>query len=186
MTARRVLLGALLVFCGFAVGLVLTGRMRSANESAAQAPAAAPSNPVNIAGRAAAGLPDFSSIASATVGAVTNISSTQVVRRPNSPFSNDPFFQYFFGDNDELFGSRRGVESSLGSGVIVSPDGYVLTNNHVVAGESGRISLRQLPEITIALADKRELKADIVGVDQATDLALLKIDAHNLPTVPWG
>jgi Do/DeqQ family serine protease len=125
-------------------------------------------------------------VASATVPAVTNISSLQVVRRPNSPFANDPFFQYFFGDADDLFGSRRGVESSLGSGVIVSADGYVLTNNHVVAGDGGRIMVRNMPEITIALADKRELKAQIVGVDPPTDLALLKVDASNLPTIPWG
>jgi S1-C subfamily serine protease len=56
----------------------------------------------------------------------------------------------------------------------------------VVAGESGRISLRQLPEITVALADKRETPAQIIGVDPATDLALLKIDARNLATIPWG
>jgi Do/DeqQ family serine protease len=120
------------------------------------------------------------------VPAVANISSQQVVRRPNSPYSNDPFFRYFFGDQDDFFGSRRSVESSLGSGVIVSADGYILTNNHVVAGESGRISLRQLPAITVALADKREMKADIVGVDPSTDLALLKIDARNLPVMTWG
>jgi serine protease Do len=118
------------------------------------------------------------------VPAVTNISSLQVVRR-NSPFANDPFFQYFFGGED-LFGSRRGVQSSLGSGVVVSSDGYILTNNHVVAGESGRINIRSLPEITIALADKRELRAEIVGVDPATDLALLKVDVKGLPTIPWG
>jgi serine protease Do len=70
--------------------------------------------------------------------------------------------------------------------VIVSADGYILTNNHVVAGESGRISLRQLPAITVALADKREMKADIVGVDPSTDLALLKINARNLPVMTWG
>jgi S1-C subfamily serine protease len=62
----------------------------------------------------------------------------------------------------------------------------VLTNNHVVAGESGRISLRQLPAISVALADKREMRAQIVGVDPITDLALLKLEAKNLPTMPWG
>jgi len=109
-----------------------------------------------------------------------------VVRRPNSPFANDPFFQFFFGDPDDVFGPRRDVERSLGSGVIVSPDGLVLTNNHVVAGESGRLSLRQLPAVSVALADKREVQAEIVGVDPATDLALLRIPATNLPTMPWG
>jgi serine protease Do len=107
------------------------------------------------------------------------------MRRQNSPFANDPFFQYFFGSPDEFFGSGR-AESSLGSGVVVSPDGYILTNHHVVAGESGQIASRQLPDITVALSDKRELKAEIVGVDPATDLALLKVNARNLPTMPWG
>ena len=189
MSVRRFLLVTLLLACGFTAGMVLTGRMRSASDSDAavsQAPAAAPaSTPPKQAGVPAV-FPDFTSVASATVPAVTNISSLQVVRRSNSPFANDPFFQYFFGDSDDVFGSRRGVESSLGSGVIVSADGYVLTNNHVVAGEGGRINARNLPEITIALADKRELRAQIVGVDPATDLALLKVDAHNLAAIPWG
>jgi Do/DeqQ family serine protease len=124
-------------------------------------------------------------VAESTVPAVVNISSTQIVRRQNSPFSNDPFFQFFFGDGD-IMGPRRGVERSLGSGVIVDPNGLVLTNNHVVAGESGRLSLRQLPAVTVALADKREVEATIVGVDPATDLALLRINAGRLPTIPWG
>ena len=184
MTPRRLVLSLLLLACGFAAGLVITARMRSAADVGAQTPAPQVTTP----GRAAAApaIPDFTTVAERTVPAVANISSTQVVRRPNSPYANDPFFRYFFGDQDDFFGSRRGVESSLGSGVIVSADGYILTNNHVVAGESGRISLRQLPAITVALEDKREMKAEIVGVDPATDLALLRINARNLPVMPWG
>jgi Do/DeqQ family serine protease len=192
MTVRRLLLSVLLLISGFVAGLVLTGRMRAsgdASEAQAQraatavAPAPSAGAPVGVPVGA---VPDFTQIAERTVPAVANISSLQVVRRPNSPFSNDPFFRYFFGDDGDTFGFRRGVESSLGSGVIVSADGYILTNNHVVAGDSGRISLRQLPAITVALADKREMEAEIIGVDPATDLALLKIAARNLPTIPWG
>ena len=186
MTARRLVLALLLLSCGFAAGLVITARLRQATDARAQdPPAQAPQvvAPGQVA--AAAALPDFSRVAERTVPAVANISSVQVVRRQNSPFTNDPFFQFFFGDGDVL-GPRRGVERSLGSGVIVSRDGLVLTNNHVVAGESGRISLRQLPAVTVSLGDRREVEAQIVGVDPATDLALLKVAASNLPTVPWG
>ncbi|MSO29744.1 MAG: trypsin-like serine protease [Acidobacteria bacterium] len=189
LTRRRAILSLLLLLCGFASGLVITGRMRNSTDAAAQKPApaaaTAPAVQNGIAGAATA-FPDFTRVAERTVPAVANISSTQVVRRPNSPYSNDPFFQYFFGNQDDVFGSRRGVQSSLGSGVIISADGYILTNNHVVAGESGRISLRQLPAITVSLEDKREMKADIIGVDPATDLALLKIAAKDLRVMPWG
>jgi serine protease Do len=164
--------------------------MKSAADSGAQvpaaAPAASPAPAVQSAGGGVTALPDFSRIAGQTVPAVTNISSLQAVRRSNSPFANDPFFQYFFGGGDDMFGSRRGVQSSLGSGVIVSADGYILTNNHVIVGEGGRLSARNLPDITIAFGDRRELRAKIVGVDPATDLALLKVDANGLPTITWG
>ena len=100
------------------------------------------------------------------------------MRTPNSPFGNDPFFRYFFGDGDEAFGSRDRRSLSLGSGVIISADGYVVTNNHVV-GDNVR-------EITVALSDKREIKGRVIGVDPATDIALLKIDVKGLPGVAWG
>jgi serine protease Do len=121
--------------------------------------------------------PDFTRVAAQTVKGVANISSLQVVRTRNAPFSNDPFFRYFFGD-DDAFGSRDRRSLSLGSGVIISSDGYVITNNHVV-GENVR-------EITIALPDKREIKGKVIGTDATTDIALLKIGVTGLPTVPWG
>jgi Do/DeqQ family serine protease len=186
-TANRLVLSVLLLVCGFVAGLVITGRLRGADDVVAQTatpPAVALPGPGVAA--AAPVLPDFTQVAARTVPAVVNISSAQVVQRPNSPFANDPFFQFFYGDNADIFGQRRSVERSLGSGVIVSADGLVLTNNHVVAGESGRISLRQLPAVSVALADKREVQASIVGVDPATDLALLKIDAGSLPSISWG
>ena len=188
MRAQRFVFALLILACGFLAGVVLTGRMRAtATEAAAPAPpqASAPRPAVQPPLPVPSGLPDFSSVATRTVPAVANISSTQVIARRNSPFANDPFFRYFFGDDPDLYG-QPDVERSLGSGVIVSPDGYILTNNHVVTGEQGRISLRQLPAITVSLGDKRELRAQIVGVDPTIDLALLKVNAHNLPTTPWG
>ena len=79
-----------------------------------------------------------------------------------------------------MFGEPNRRALSLGSGVIVSPDGYVLTNNHVV-GQQGRGS-----QVTVVLADKREVRAHVVGADDWTDIALLKVDLKGLPVIPWG
>jgi serine protease Do len=91
---------------------------------------------------------------------------------------NDPFFQYFFKQDQDIFGGHSRREASLGSGVIVSSDGYVLTNHHVI-GEN-------VSEISVALSDKRELRGQLVGVDRWTDLALIKINLQDLPVMPWG
>jgi serine protease Do len=166
-----------LIVCGFVAGLVVTGRMRTATDSRAGTVArdADPSIPRGAPAPspiAPAGAPDFTRVAGQSIKGVANISSLQVVRTPN-----DPVLRYFFGD-DEVFGSRDRRSLSLGSGVIISADGYVVTNNHVV-GENVR-------EITVALPDKREIKGRVIGVDSSTDLALLKIDVRDLAAVPWG
>ena len=182
---KRLLFAVLAISVGFLAGLVLTGRLhtvagqRRGRRGPPRPRAEGQAGPA--AGRAApamGGLPDFTGIAAQAVGAVTNISSQQVARAPNSPFGNDPFFRYFFGDDAEMFGWREQRGTSLGSGVVVSSDGYVLTNNHVVGDN--------MVEITVSLADKRELRAKLVGTDPWTDIALLKIDATGLPVVPWG
>src|SRR5262249_2317919 len=121
---------------------------------------------------------DFTGIAARSVKGVANIPSLQVVRTPTSPFQNDPIFRYFFGDDDSVFGSRDRRSLSLGSGVVISADDYVVTNNHVV-GENVR-------EITVALPDKRERRGKLVGADQATDIALIKLNETGLAVVPWG
>src|SRR5580700_9832310 len=113
---------------------------------------------------------------------VVNISSSKVVRTPNQfpeGMPNDPFFQQFFGQG---FGNRPEIpkerrEQSLGSGVIVSPEGYVLTNNHVVDGAT---------DVKVTLSDKRELKAKIVGTDPKTDIAVLKLEGANFPAITLG
>jgi serine protease Do len=173
----------LLLLVSFVAGLLLANRTRESTEAVAQAPPNRPNiaTPVSVTSNAGT-LTDFTRIAERIIPAVVNISSQQLVRR-QMPI--DPFFGSIFGDPDALFGSRRGVENSLGSGVIVSPDGFILTNNHVVTGETRRVTIEQL-DVTVALADKREMRADVVGVDPATDLAVLKINARNLPTIPWG
>jgi serine protease Do len=170
----------ILIAC-FTAGLLVAGKIRDVTEAGAQSTAAsrpAVTTPAPIGNGGV--LPDFSRVAERTVPAVVNISATQIVRRQ----VRDPFFS-FFGGTDDVFGSRRGVENSLGSGVIVGADGYILTNNHVVTGEARPVSIEQL-DVTVTLNDKREMPAQVVGTDPATDLALLKINARNLPTMPWG
>jgi Do/DeqQ family serine protease len=179
---RRFTTALILIAC-FAAGLLVAGRVREATEAGAQSNTTARPT-VTTPGPAGNGgtLQDFSRVAERTIPAVVNISATQIVRRQ---VPRDPFFT-FFGGAEDFFGSRRGVENSLGSGVIVSADGYILTNNHVVTGESQqRVTIEQL-DVTVALADKREMAAQVVGTDPATDLALLKINARDLPTMPWG
>jgi serine protease Do len=169
---RRTVLAVIFVTSGFVAGIVLTGRMRTAEEAAAE-----PKAPqVQVAVPAA--LPDLSGVASRAIPSVMNISSLQIVRQQNSPFASDPMFRYFFGDRDDMFGPRNRISQSLGSGVVVSRDGYILTNNHVVGDARAQVS--------VVMPDKRELKAKIVGVDEFTDIALLKIDAPGLPVLPWG
>ncbi|MFO7694224.1 MAG: trypsin-like peptidase domain-containing protein [Vicinamibacterales bacterium] len=184
---KRLLFSALAIFIGLAAGLVLTGRLHSSQSSdaAAVAPpgdasgqAGPPAPQSGGAGRTIGGLPDFTGVASRAVSAVTKISSTQAVRTANNPFFNDPVFRYFFGDEPETFGGGELRDVPLGSGVVVTSDGYVLTNNHVV-GDNGA-------EFTIGLADKRELRARVVGTDPWTDIALLKVSAAGLPVIPWG
>ena len=192
---RRLTLSMMLIVAGFVAGLVMTGRMRTAADSSAAerspAAAAAPEPrgaaeptpaaaqpPPGPGGGPSGGGPDFTRVAGQAIKGVANISSLQVVRTRNTPFPNDPFFRYFFNGDDEVFGGRDRRSMSLGSGVIISADGYVITNNHVV-GEHVR-------EITIALPDKREIKGKVIGTDPTTDIALLKIPATGLPVLAWG
>ena len=168
-----------LLLAGVLMGFILSARAidrpevseRTPPATAAEQPAAPPAP---VTGNAT---PDFTRVAAQTVRAVTNISSVQVMRRSASPFANDPFFQYFFGDQDDLYGRSR-AQQSLGSGVVISADGFVVTNQHVI-GESEA-------EVTVTIGDRREVRAKIIGVDSWTDLALLKVEATGLPVIPWG
>ncbi len=129
-------------------------------------------------------LPDFSELAEKQGAAVVNISTTQVIRgrsTPQLPFDeDDPMFEFFkrFIPRQPGGGAPREFESkSLGSGFVISADGYILTNAHVVDAAD---------EITVRLTDKREFKAKVIGADKRTDVALIKIEASGLPVVRLG
>jgi serine protease Do len=122
----------------------------------------------------------FAPIVQRLSAAVVNVSSTRMVRAPSrgrDPFFSNPLFRDFFGEDGPSPGPRERREQSLGSGVIVSGDGHVLTNNHVIAGAS---------KVRVALPDGRDFEARIVGADPKTDIAVLKIDGANLAFVPFG
>jgi Do/DeqQ family serine protease len=119
----------------------------------------------------------YSDAAKRALPSVVHIYTSQEVKTPRNPFLNDPFFRHFFGDRFDMQPQRR---SGLGSGVIVSADGYILTNYHVVEAAD---------EIEIATQDGRKLKARVVGSDPDSDLAVVRLDIGNgskLPAVTFA
>ncbi|MDR1463462.1 MAG: DegQ family serine endoprotease [Azoarcus sp.] len=130
------------------------------------------------------GLPDFASLVEKVGPAVVNISVNETIQSDGeNPLANDPFFDFLrrFGIPGQGFPGQPGIpraRQGIGSGFIVSSDGYVLTNAHVVGSES--------TDVTVKLSDKREFKAKVVGIDRRTDVAVIKIEAKNLPTASIG
>jgi serine protease Do len=157
-----------------------SGNLATAGAAAVEAPAAAAAqtNAPAPAGRYAAALPDFAALAEHYGPAVVNVGvvgKQQAVADFPGMSPNDPFGDFF-----RRFGQPRGNPQPMrgeGSGFIVSPDGYILTNAHVVENAD---------EVTVKTTDRREYTAKVVGVDEQTDVAVLKIEAKNLPTVQLG
>lgn len=129
----------------------------------ASAPAASAAAGLHVGG--------YSAAARRATPAVVSIVATKMARR--NPHADDPRFRFFFGDE----AARQQAQTGLGSGVIVSPEGYLLTNNHVIEGAD---------EIEVQLADGRQVRARVIGADPETDLAVLKIDLDKLPIVAFG
>jgi serine protease DegQ len=126
---------------------------------------------IAVEGPRAAALTSYADAVKLAAPAVVNVYTTKEVNRRSVP--DDPLYRYFFGD------PRGGADkvASLGSGVVATADGYVLTNNHVVQAAD---------EIAVALADGRQLEATLVGADPESDVAVLKIDARDLPAITFG
>jgi len=113
----------------------------------------------------------FSPAAKLASPAVVSIATTQA-NAPTHPLQNDPWFRFFYGDRED-----EAPQQGLGSGVIVSPEGYILTNNHVIEGAK---------EIVITLSDSRRAIAQVIGADPDTDLAILRITLERLPVIALG
>src|SRR5690349_8257008 len=117
----------------------------------------------------------YADAAQKAMPAVVNVFSSKDGSLPPDPRAKDPLFRYFFGDKNKK--QQEQPAANLGSGVIVSSEGYILTNQHVVDGAD---------QIEIALADGRTTNAKVIGVDPETDLAVLKVNMTNLPTITLG
>ncbi|MCZ6799729.1 MAG: DegQ family serine endoprotease [Nitrospirae bacterium] len=180
----RILLGVLVVFLGLMTVQCSQGQGDSSNIASARPPTEPDStNPVQPVSMAFPGNETFIRVAKDAMASVVNISSTRKPDKSNNknpfPFFDDPFFRKFFGEEFEhrFRPPQNRRDQGLGSGVIVQSDGYIVTNNHVV---------EQADQLMVLLGDNRKMKATLVGTDPKTDLAVIKIDASGLPTLPWG
>ncbi|MDD3404793.1 MAG: Do family serine endopeptidase [Paludibacteraceae bacterium] len=117
---------------------------------------------------------DFTMAAENSVNSVVHVKTT--FQTQTRSFGNDPFFDFFFGRPDKSYPQQQ-EQVGTGSGVIISEDGYIITNNHVV---------QKSTNVEVTLNDKRSFKATVIGTDPSTDIALLKIDAKDLPIIPFG
>ena len=178
------------LLAGAAAGALLAGGLPALSQQAsAPAPAAAPAPQAQLA---PPGAPrSFADLTARLQPAVVNISTTQrveVSRFPAFPrlgpgMNLEELFRRFQEQQGEDGQPVTREATSLGSGFIISPDGYIVTNNHVISGRDGQ---RLVDTITVTLSDRQEYQARVVGRDPLSDLALLKIDARNLPHVQFG
>ncbi len=193
MNARTLSRGAVAIAVAAALSAGYVAGTRHADPQIIPAAQAAAMMPAEAAAKT--GIPDFSGLVETYGPAVVNISAKHVVKQtahrsmqqlPVDP--SDPFYQFFKrfygqfpgfngGGGDEGGGQDDTPSASLGSGFIISNDGYILTNAHVVDGAN---------VVTVKLTDKREFRAKVVGTDKQSDVAVLKISASNLPTVKIG
>ncbi len=146
----------------------------SARNASTIAKVAAPAAPASAPVAPGAKLTSFSEAVKLAMPTVVNIYTSKEIKAQRPPFMDDPVFRYFFGGEGE---SPSQKSNNLGSGVIVSEQGYILTNAHVVEAAD---------EIEVALADNRRAKAKVIGTDPETDLAVIKIDLPKLPAITFG
>lgn len=170
---KKLLTGVLILLIGFLLGgLTFYGLNRRTGQRGYMQSTVPPYVSRNIIETSKA----FTEVVSTVSPAVVNISTTKVRQRETDSLFDSPFFDLFSPFNE--FGMpKKWKEKSLGSGVIVSSDGYIITNNHVV--EKGE-------EIRVTLFDRSTFRGKLVGADPKTDIAIIQIDASSLPTLTWG
>lgn len=175
---------AITLLCGGTLFIIL-GTVLSLASSGSTPPSSTATAQLTTAPTSAGTLPEqlFVPIAKRAKASVVNVSSVKKSKQDGqslqNPFFDDPFFRRFFGEEFErrMPAPREFEQQGLGSGVIVTQDGYIITNNHVVEGAD---------ELNVSFPDKRTFKAKVIGTDPKTDVAVIKIDASNLPALPWG
>ena len=184
MIAHLVRVSLCMAAVGFSVGACsqeqVAAGLGSGSANAAAPPAAvATASPTNMA----AALPDFTGLVDHYGPAVVNITVVEKsepvsnLSGPQGMSPNDPFYEFFRRFGQQMPRGNAQPARGEGSGFIVSPDGYILTNAHVVNGAS---------KVTVKMTDRREYEAKVIGVDERTDVAVIKIDGKNLPTVKLG
>ncbi|MCA1578722.1 MAG: Do family serine endopeptidase [Acidobacteria bacterium] len=177
MTRTRLIATAVLL------AVFVVGCRRGSNESFQLTPGSQPASGANSAstgapsGGTTMGTISYADVVSKAAPAVVTIHSQRRVRQPQQfPFMNDPFFRQFFGDRQTQPPPEQ-QRQGLGSGVIIDTNGYIITNHHVIDGAE---------QIKVDLYDNRSLDAKLVGADPPSDLAVLKVDASNLPMLTLG
>jgi serine protease Do len=178
MNTRRFTVSALVILAiGVVVGLAISSRLDLMTPLTAKSGQVSPRSSEALTQLSDA----LSEVAAAATPSVVNISTMRVVKQTEQvpfDFFDDPFFRRFFGDQSPHPNvPREHKEQSLGSGVIVSEDGYIVTNNHVI---------EKSQEIKVLLPNKRDYKAKLIGADPKTDIAVIKIDATGLQALAWG
>jgi serine protease Do len=174
---RSPLAAVALLAIGLAVGLTLQGAPGGATATAAPAAAVSGGSATSAPAAPAGQLRSYADVAARTMPAVCNIQTDKPVETFQHPFMDDPAFRRFFNAPDGGQGQGDGqdqVEKSMGSGIVISSDGYILTNNHVVENAT---------KIHVTFEGEREYDAKVIGTDPPTDVALLKIEARGLPMI---
>ncbi|MEX2270259.1 MAG: trypsin-like peptidase domain-containing protein [Vicinamibacterales bacterium] len=163
---QKLVLGSGILAVGVLAGVIVSGTFSRTDTGHAAPPQIDTAVPLRQGAT-----PDLTGAAERALRSVANISSTSIVR--------EPLYRDFFGN---AFGYTQRQAASLGSGVLVSADGYVLTNAHVLRGGSGQMPIG----VKVVLSDKRERDARVIGIDDETDLAVVKIESNGLTPMTWG